>query len=646
MIDSGASSSFMDYTFALKHSIPIQTLEQLLSVETIDGHPLKSGTVTRATEMLRMEIPRHVEKLSFYLAALPRFPVVLDTRDGTRTIESASLSPESPEESQSDLVILHFNDVYEVESRKEEPVGGAARFATAIKKFSLLNPLIIFSGDCLNPSALSAITKGKHMVPILNALGVHFAVFGNHEFDFGVDTLEEYIRHMHFPWFLSNVQDKFTSEPLGHGTIKDIVTWNSIKIGFMGLVEEDWLDTLATINKSNLNYVDYVQIANQLSVELKAEGAEFIIAMTHMKWINDTRLAQSTEGIDLVLGGHDHDYGIKQVNGTWIVKSGSDFRHFTKINVRKGEAFQYTFEKTDILQHFEEDPIVQSLVNDCTQNLQNLLMEILCPIDVDLDGRVTTVRRMESNLGNLVANAMLEATHADVALLNSGTLRSNRIHPAGDFTMHDLLNILPFMDALLVVRVTGKQLLEALENGVYRYPALDGRFPQVAGMEFGFDPNAEPGHRILRDSVKIQGQYLKKNHVYQLAIKEYLANGKDGYVMFQNCSRVFDTETAQTLSTAVINHFDSIKIVRGIKQCFSGHRMSLITKSTTTSLIAFETQTDEKEVIIAVPGIEGRICHISQDMKEHLQQLRIAREEGFHGFPPLPSNDCENLDLE
>lgn len=185
---------------------------------------------------------------------------------------------------------------------------------------------------------------------------------------------------MQFPWFLSNVQDKFTSEPLGHGNIKNIITWNNVKIGFMGLVEEDWLDTLGTINRSNLNYIDYVKVANQLCTELKAEGAEFIIAMTHMKWTNDMRLAQSTKGIDLVLGGHDHDYGIKKVNETWIVKSGSDFRNFTKITIRKvGESFQYMFQKTDILQHLEEDPFIKSLVNDSAQNLQVCLSNYPLP---------------------------------------------------------------------------------------------------------------------------------------------------------------------------------------------------------------------------------------------------------------------------
>ncbi|VTJ89860.1 Hypothetical predicted protein, partial [Marmota monax] len=193
----------------------------------------------------------------------------------------------------------------------------------------------------------------------------------NHEFDFGVDILEEYMKQMHFTWFLSNVYDRFTSEPLGHGAVKTIIHWNNIKIGLMGLVEEDWLDTLATVNKSNVNYKDYVEVANEIAIELREEGADLVIAMTHMKWGNDTRLAQRAEGVNLILGGHDHDYGIRKVNETWIVKSGSDFKTLTKINIRLfGESFQYVFEKVDILSYLEEDSHIKAIVKDFTQNIQ------------------------------------------------------------------------------------------------------------------------------------------------------------------------------------------------------------------------------------------------------------------------------------
>ncbi|MGH0134741.1 UNVERIFIED_CONTAM: hypothetical protein FKN15_024311, partial [Acipenser sinensis] len=246
------------------------------------------------------------------------------------------------------------------------------RFATALKQFSPLNPLVVFSGDCLNPSLLSTVTKGKHMLAIFNELGVHCAVYGNHEFDFGVDILEELAPQMNFPWFLSNVYDKFTSQPLGRGAVSSILEWNSVKIGLMGLVEEEWLDTLGTVDKSNIDYVDYVVTANQLSKELRENGAELVIAMTHMKWCNDMRLASETKAVDLILGGHDHDYRVVVVNGTLIVKSGSDFRYLTKIDVVRNHDMTYKYEtqKVIIEKTFEEDPSVKKIVTEFTANLQ------------------------------------------------------------------------------------------------------------------------------------------------------------------------------------------------------------------------------------------------------------------------------------
>nr|XP_015221588.1 PREDICTED: trifunctional nucleotide phosphoesterase protein YfkN-like isoform X2 [Lepisosteus oculatus] len=522
----------------------------------------------------------------------------------------------SDESSKVVLTILHFNDVYEIEAREEEPVGGAARFATALKQFHPKNPLIVFSGDCLNPSLLSTITKGKHMVEIFKKLGVHCAVYGNHEFDFGVDLLEEMAPKMNLPWFLSNVYDRFTSQPLGHGMVSSVFNWDGLKIGIMGLVEEEWLDTLGTVNKSNIDYVDYVVMAERLSKELREKGAELIVAITHMKWSNDIRLASKTKAVDLILGGHDHEYGILEENGILVVKSGSDFRYLSKIDVVRNcdLTFSYAVQKIAIEKNIEEDPAIKCIVMEYSMNIQYLLEEVLCQTERDLDGRFTTVRKSESNLGNLITNAMLEATHADVALLNSGTLRSDRIHPAGPFTMHDLMQILPITDPVLVVEATGQQLLEALENGVRNYPELDGRFPQVAGIEFGFDPNAEPGHRIVFETVNVQGQNLEKSKTYLTAIKEYLAKGKDGYAVFLNCRWMFDIENAQILSTILINHFESAKIVQGLKICKSGHRMGLIRASSTPSVTAFEEITNEEMSVAFVPGVEGRIYHVSNNL--------------------------------
>jgi len=89
------------------------------------------------------------------------------------------------------ITLVHFNDVYNIESREEEPVGGAARFTTAVRRLADRDPLILFCGDALNPSLMSTVTNGRQMVSVLNAIGVHGAVYGNHDFDHGVDNLVE-----------------------------------------------------------------------------------------------------------------------------------------------------------------------------------------------------------------------------------------------------------------------------------------------------------------------------------------------------------------------------------------------------------------------------------------------------------------------
>jgi len=87
------------------------------------------------------------------------------------------------------ITIVHFNDVYNIESGTHEPVGGAARFKTAVRNLADRDPLVLFSGDALNPALMSSVTNGRQMVPVLNAIGVHCALYGNHDFDHGVDTL-------------------------------------------------------------------------------------------------------------------------------------------------------------------------------------------------------------------------------------------------------------------------------------------------------------------------------------------------------------------------------------------------------------------------------------------------------------------------
>lgn len=489
---------------------------------------------------------------------------------------------------QNQLVILHYNDVYNVESRTGlEPVGGAARFCTAMKSFQNLNPLILFSGDAFSPSMLSTFTKGEQMVPVLNDVGTHCAVLGNHDFDHGLEILGQWVSKSNFPWLMSNVLDKETGRPLGEGRITHVLDWGGRRIGLIGLVEKEWLDTLATVNPEEVTFLDYSEAGQKLAQQLKQEGCDYIIALTHMRTPNDIKLAENCPEIDLILGGHDHVYEIKVVNGINIIKSGTDFRQFSKITVNfdKANKPDVVVEEINVTSAFVEDVELKEKLDKYTSIIEGKMDEILGCFSVPLDGRFQAIRTSESNLGNWVCDVVLAATGADLVLLNSGTFRSDQVHPAGDFTMRDLVNIIPMRDPLVVLSVTGQQVLEILENGVSQYPKLEGRFPQVAGLSFAFDPSKAVGDRVDPALIRIGDEYLNLKQKYRLATKNYLHSGCDGYNVLKDAQVLVDDDECPELGLAIQNHFQAINMRMGKTRRHSKHRQSLVTLSRRHSLV-------------------------------------------------------------
>ncbi|CAL1300324.1 unnamed protein product [Larinioides sclopetarius] len=485
------------------------------------------------------------------------------------------------------ITLLHFNDVYNVEEQQQEPVAGATRFCTALKSFNHLDPLVLFSGDILAPSIMSTFTKGEQMIPVLESFGVHCACYGNHDFDFGVDNLMDFARRTSFPWLISNVLDNGTSAPLADGKVTCVMDRNGIKFGIIGLVEEEWLATLATIDPEDVTYIDFVTEGRKLAKQLKDKvGVDYVIALTHMRTPNDCRLAENVDEIDLILGGHDHVYEIKKVNGKYIIKSGTDFREFSKITLDFNlNPVQIDIEKIEITSKFAEDEELKNQLAVYNDIVAGKMDEVLGNFSVDLDARFSSIRTQETNIGNFICDVMLSSTHADLAILNSGTLRADRIIPKGDFTLRDLVNLLPMMDPMVVLNAPGEQIYLALENGVSQYPKLEGRFPQVSGVSFAFDPKKPPGSRIDPHYIKIGDEYLDMNQKYRLSTKMYMHQGRDGYDMFKECELLLTEEESPELRTAVQNHFEAIKVVTGAVHHKSRHRQSLVCLSRRHSVV-------------------------------------------------------------
>lgn len=518
------------------------------------------------------------------------------------------------------IYIVHFNDVYNVDSREEEPVGGAARFLSAVKSHDFLNPMVLFSGDVFAPSIMSTFTKGEQMIPVLNKLETRCAVFGNHDFDFGIDTLMERVEKTTFPWLMSNVIDNETGRPLAEGKVFHIVEWCGRKIGLIGLVEKEWLETLSTINPEEVTFTDYVDAGQSLAKELRGKGCQFVIALTHMRTPNDVRLAENVAEIDLILGGHDHVYEKKKINGTFILKSGTDFRQFSMVTVDfTRDPPLVEIDSVDVTADFEPDNELESMLGKYSEKMELEMCKELGEFECDLDGCFSSIRTRETNLGNFVCDIMVAATNADLALLNSGTFRSDKVHTAGPFFLRDLLSILPMIDPLVLLEVTGPQIVACLENGVSQYPKLEGRFPQVSGVSFAFDPEKPKGKRIDPAFVKIGDEYVetdpKSKKRYHLVTKGYLAKGKDGYDMLADCPQLIDDENGPTLTYAVQNHFAALAMREGRTRRSSVHHQSLVTMSRKTSIVRQLT--------------EDGTHHIPAHMPEKFQSLDISGRPKF-----------------
>ena len=249
---------------------------------------------------------------------------------------------------------------------------------------------------------------------------------------------------------------------------------------------------------------------------MRSEGASIIICVSHQRVPRDRMLCEKAAHlIDEVLGGHDHHYEVSEPigpQGLHYVKSGTDFRSFTVVDllIKKNPNYDEkvattasaasgdgaslssdTSRKKYIVQQFDSvrieckkaeptDVEIDEIIHGFNAKSEERMKKVIGESGVDLDGRFDVIRTRESNVSNFIADCLRRSTvvpnhrrEVDIALINSGTLRADRIIPAGPFTIRDLMNVLPMLSHLVVLQVNGEQLLATLNNGVCQYPALE-----------------------------------------------------------------------------------------------------------------------------------------------------------------------------
>jgi 2',3'-cyclic-nucleotide 2'-phosphodiesterase (5'-nucleotidase family) len=461
--------------------------------------------------------------------------------------------PQTARAETATLTFLHVNDVYHY--RPDHGQGGLAQLSSMIRAERRAHPgaLVTFGGDLLSPSLASTVTHGGHMIAFLNGLGADVAVLGNHEFDFGPKVLAERIRQSRFPWLAANALGP-GGGPCCGAKASVILTVHGIKIGFFGLITRS---TAQTSNATGIRFSPEEATARTMVAALRARGAQVIVALTHLPLALDQRIARDVKGIDLILGGHDHyPVAIRQY-GPPIVKAGENADWLAVVRMRVttlqgGKPPRVTLLRWGFVANRDEaaDPRLAPLVDHTDGQLAAALDRPVATLTAPLDTRTARVREGETAFGDLVADALRRRMGADVALINGGAIRGNRLYPAGTvFTVGDLHRELPFGDTAVLLDVTGAQLRAALENGLSEVGDRAGRFPQLSGLTLSWAPDRPPYHRLI--AVKVGGAPLDPLRHYRLATTDFIADGHDGYTMFRH-ARVIIGANGGPLLTALV----------------------------------------------------------------------------------------------
>ncbi|HXD75666.1 MAG TPA: 5'-nucleotidase C-terminal domain-containing protein [Vicinamibacterales bacterium] len=448
------------------------------------------------------------------------------------------------------FTILQINDVYT--TVPINGAGGLARVATLKQRLSANgHPVVMMlAGDFLSPSVASSVFKGEQMVATLNAAGLDYATFGNHEFDFGIDVLRQRMKESTFTWVISNVVDAKTGGSIGKAVPYVVKDLGGVKVGIIGLCITS--SSITPAHKGEFTFIDPVAAAVKYLPAVRREGAQIIVALTHLTFAEDRSLAQKLPQIDVIVGGHEH-YPITAAEGRALIsKAGSDAKFAARIDVSKrpgpAATVERFFELIPVTDAIADDAKTRAVADSYEARLGKELDTVVGTTTSDLDA--TNERLVhETALGNLIADALREDVKADVGISNAGGARGSRVYPAGPLTRRTLLSIHPFGNIACKIEISGRVLRDALVHGVSNLPIAAGRFPQTSGITMKVDPKQTGDARV--SDVMVNGAPLDLNRNYTVALPDFVMNGGDGYDMFAGKKVLVDAQSGDLVVTAL-----------------------------------------------------------------------------------------------
>ena len=463
----------------------------------------------------------------------------------TDKVEEESLSSTEEKAGTNKITILHTNDTHG-RLKADNSVIGIDTVA-AIKN-NTENSILVDAGDTIHGLPFVTLSKGQDAVDLLNAAGYEYIVPGNHDFNYGYSRLVELFKNSvtlksgenKLRLLASNIK-KDGKSVFESNNIKEMeVNGKTVKVGFFGIATEETAYKTNPNNVKGIEFTSPIDAAKEQVAELEKQGADVIVALSHVGTDESSDptaydVINSVEGIDVYVDGHSHTTfkNGEDVNGTLLVSTGEYLSNLGKVEIELNENNEVVSATASLITKEEaskvtEDAKVAAKIAEIDKAQGEVLSEVIGTNTIDLDGDRNSVRFGETNLGNLITDAMMDETGADLAITNGGGIRASI--KAGDITKGDVVSVLPFGNFIVTKQLTGAQIKEVLEFGVRSYGESLGGFPHVAGIKFVVDPSRAVGDRII--SLTINGEALDMNKTYTVATNDFMAAGGDDYPCF------------------------------------------------------------------------------------------------------------------
>lgn len=470
------------------------------------------------------------------------------------------------------IVILHTNDVH----------GAIDNYASvaALKdayEAAGAQVLLMDAGDFSQGSTSVNVSEGATAVELMNMAGYDVATTGNHEFDFGYANLKTLMESAEFPILAA---DAFTAEgDLAMDGDNFTFQLGDVTVGVFGLATPE---TATKAHPAKLEGVTFLAedelfaCAQEQVDELTDAGCDYIICLGHLGIDAESTgnrsidLLENVTGIDVFIDGHSHSTqsdiaeetnGTGMVGDTVLTSTGTKLESVGVVDIAADgtiDASTISMEELNATEGFTPDQDIATRVSEINAQIEEDMGQVIGTSEVDLDGVRENVRASETNLGDLITDAMLwqagqDNEEVDAAITNGGGIRASIA--AGDITKKSVNDVLPFGNTLYVVELTGAELLEALEASTYCTPEPVGAFPQVAGIEFTINTGAaydagenypgttyaEPASINRVTILTVGGQAFDADATYTIVTNDFLAAGGDTYYAFSAAESGYDT---------------------------------------------------------------------------------------------------------